>query len=218
MDKNFRTILFDLDGTLTDSSPGIFNSVKYALDKMSREIPADEVLNEFLGPPLEYSFEQFCGMDNEQAKRAADIYRERYKDYCVIENSLYDGIYDVLEQLKSAGKILAVATTKPVHFAEQIVSHFEIRKFFTAVCGFAPDGANGSKAGIIRNALKKCGEDDLGQAVMIGDRFYDIDGAKSVGIASIGALFGYGSRPELEKAGADYIASEPYEIAKIILK
>ena len=218
MDKNFRTILFDLDGTLTDSSPGIFNSVKYALDKMSWEIPADEVLNEFLGPPLEYSFEQFCGMDNEQAKQAADIYRERYKDYCVIENSLYDGIYEVLEQLKNAGKIIAVATTKPVHFAEQIVSHFGIRKFFTAVCGAASDGTNGKKAGIIRNALEKCGEDNLGQAVMIGDRFYDIEGAKAVGIDSAGVLYGGTDREELEKAGADYIVSKPKDILEIVLK
>lgn len=218
MSKNFRTVLFDLDGTLTDSSPGIINSLIYAFDKMSWETPDDEVLNKFHGPPLVYSFEEFCGMDAEQAKQAADFYRERYKDYCVIENSLYDGIYDVLEQLKNAGKTLAVATTKPEVMAEKIVSHFGIRKFFTAVCGAAPDGSNGRKADIIRNALEKCGEDDLGQAVMIGDRFYDIDGAKEVGIASIGALFGYGSRPELEEAGADYIASEPDEIAKIILK
>lgn len=218
MAENFRTILFDLDGTLTDSSPGIINSVRYALDKMNLKIPDDKVLNKFLGPPLTYSFEEFCGMGAEQAKQAAAVYRERYKDYCVIENSLYDGIYDVLEQLKSAGKILAVATTKPEVMAEKIVSHFGIRHFFTAVCGAAPDGSNGKKAGIIRNALEKCGEDDLGQAVMIGDRFYDMEGAKEVGIASIGALFGYGSRPELEEAGADYIASVPYEIAKIILK
>lgn len=218
MAENFRTILFDLDGTLTDSSPGIINSVRYALDKMSLKIPDDEVLNKFLGPPLTYSFEEFCGMGAEQAKQAAAVYRERYKDYCVIENSLYDGIYDVLEQLKSAGKILAVATTKPEVMAEKIVSHFGIRKFFTAVCGSAPDGSNGEKAGIIRNALEKCGETDLGQAVMIGDRFYDIEGAKAVGIASIGALFGYGSRSELEEAGADYIASVPKDILEIVLK
>lgn len=216
--KNYRTILFDLDGTLTDSSTGILNSVKYALDKMDWEIPDDTVLNNFLGPPLTDSFAEFCGMDGEQSYNAAAIYRERYKDYCVIENSLYDGICDVLEQLSGAGKILAVATTKPEIMAEKIVSHFGIRKFFTAVCGAAPDGANGKKADIIRNALEKCGEDDLGQALMIGDRFYDIEGAKEAGIASVGALYGYGSRSELEEAGADYIAAAPNEIVKIILK
>lgn len=218
MSKNFRTVLFDLDGTLTDSSPGILNSVKYALEKMSWEIPNDAVLNNFLGPPLTDSFAEFCGMDGEQSYNAAAIYRERYRDYCVIENSLYDGICDVLEQLSGAGKILAVATTKPEIMAEKIVSHFGIRKFFTAVCGAAPDGANGKKADIIRNALEKCGEDDLEQALMIGDRFYDIEGAKEAGIASVGALYGYGSRSELEEAGADYIAAAPNKIVKIILK
>lgn len=218
MSKNFRTVLFDLDGTLTDSSTGILNSVKYALDKMDWEIPDDTVLNNFLGPPLTDSFAELCGMDEEQSYNAAAIYRERYRDYCVIENSLYDGICDVLEQLSSAGKILAVATTKPEIMAEKIVSHFGIRKFFTAVCGAAPDGANGKKANIIRNALAACGEDDLGRALMIGDRFYDIEGAKEAGIASVGAFYGYGSRSELEEAGADYIAAAPNEIVKIILK
>ncbi|MDE6591488.1 MAG: HAD hydrolase-like protein, partial [Oscillospiraceae bacterium] len=204
MSKEFRTILFDLDGTLTDSSPGILNSVRFAFDKMNLEIPDDEVLNKFHGPPLTYAFTEFCGMDALQAKQATAYYRERYNDYCVIENSLYDGIYDLLEQLKSAGKNLAVATTKPEFMAEKIISHFGIRHFFTAVCGAAPDGANGKKADIIRNALEKCGETDLEQALMIGDRFYDIEGAKAVGIASVGALYGYGSSSELEEAGADY--------------
>lgn len=218
MSKNFRTVLFDLDGTLTDSSPGILNSVKYALDKMGWEIPDDSVLNKFLGPPLTDSFSEFCGMDGEQSYNAAAVYRERYRDYCVIENSLYEGIYDVLERLMGAGKILAVATTKPENMAEKIVSHFGIRKFFTAICGSAPDGTNGKKAGIIRNALEKCGENDLGQAIMIGDRFHDIEGAKEAGIASVGALYGYGNRSELEQCGADYIAESPEEIVKIILK
>ena len=96
MDKNYRTILLGLDGTLTDSTPGILNSVRFALDKMNLEIPDNEVLNKFHGPPLVYDFAEFCGMDDQQAKQAAAFYRERYKDYCVIENSLYDGIYDVL--------------------------------------------------------------------------------------------------------------------------
>lgn len=216
MPKNFRTVLFDLDGTLTDSSSGILNSVKYALDKMSWEIPDDAVLNNFLGPPLTDSFAKFCGMDGEQSYNAAAFYRERYKTACVAENLLYDGIYDVLEQLTAAGKILAVATTKPEIIAEKIISHFGIRKFFAAVCGSAPDGANGRKADIIRKALAACGEDDLSSAVMIGDRFYDIEGAKEVGIASIGAEYGYSAPCELQTAGADHIAKNPIDIVKII--
>ncbi len=218
MSKNFRTVLFDLDGTLTDSSAGILNCIRYALDKMNWEIPDETVLKKFLGPPLDYSYAEFCGMNAEQVRETVTLHRERYKEYCVTENSLYDGVYDVLKRLYEEGMQLAVATSKPERFSVPIVESFGIKKFFTAVCCAPANGADVGKAAVIGNALTACGEDDLGQAVMIGDRFYDIEGAKSVGIASIGALYGYGSRPELEEAGADYIASEPSEIAKIILK
>ena len=215
--KRYNTIFFDLDGTLTDSSPGILNSVKYALTEMGREIPDEKVLGEFLGPPLTDSFTQFCGMTDEEANEAADLYRSVYKDKCVTENSLYDGIYQTLESLQMQGKTLAVATTKPIYLAEKIVSHYGIRKFFTAVCGASPDGSGGDKAEVIKMALKVCGETDLSQALMIGDRFYDIEGARTVRIDSVGVLYGYGSRPELEKAGATYIVSSAAEIAELIL-
>lgn len=216
--KTYRTILFDLDGTLTDSSPGILDCVKYALTEMGRDIPDKSVLDKFLGPPLKYSFSEFCGMTDEEADKAAALYRSRYKDQCLIGNSLYDGIFDTLERLHKAGKIMAIATTKPKIMAERIVSHYGIMRFFASVCGAAPDGANGDKSELIRTALKICGETDLRQALMIGDRFYDIEGAKSVGIDSVGALYGYGSREELEKAGADHIVSSAMEIADLILK
>lgn len=216
--KRYKTIFFDLDGTLTDSSPGILNSVKYALTEMGRKIPDETILGEFLGPPLTDSFRKFCNMTEAEAKEAATLYRSVYKDKCVTENSLYDGIVQTLEQLKNAGKILAVATTKPIFLAEKIVSHYGIREFFTQVCGSAPDGAGGDKALVIKSALEVCGETDLSQALMIGDRFYDIEGAKTVGIDSVGVLYGYGSRPELEEAGATYIVSAAAEIAELILR
>lgn len=215
--KKYNTIFFDLDGTLTDSSPGILNSVKYALTEMDREIPDEKVLGEFLGPPLTDSFRQFCGMTDDEAKEAATLYRQVYKDKCINENSLYDGIVQTLERLKNAGKTLAVATTKPIFLAEKIVTHYGIRDFFIDVCGSAPDGSGGDKAEVIKMALKVCGETDLSQALMIGDRFYDIEGAKTVGIDSVGVLYGYGSRPELEKAGATYIVESAAEIAELIL-
>lgn len=215
--KKYNTILFDLDGTLTDSSPGILNSVKYALSQMGREIPDEKVLGEFLGPPLIDSFIKFCGMTEAEAKEAATLYRSVYKDKCVAENSLYDGIVQTLERLKNAGKVLAVATTKPIVLADKIVTHYGIREFFTDVCGSAPDGSGGEKAQVIKMALKVCGETDLSQVLMIGDRFYDIEGAKTVGIDSVGVLYGYGSRSELENAGATYIVSTASEIGDLIL-
>lgn len=220
MSKNFRTVLFDLDGTIADSGAGITNCVRYAFDKMNWKIPDETVLKKFLGPPLRFSFINFCGMSEEQAWKAFGFYRERYcdMDCCVTENSLFEGIYEVLEKLNGAGKRISLATTKPENTADRIVTYFDIKKFFTAVCGAANDGSRGVKSEVIRDALERCGEDDLSRAVMIGDRFYDIEGAKAVGIASIGVLYGGGSREELEKAGADYLVSEPSEIAKIILK
>lgn len=216
--SGFNTVLFDLDGTLTDSSPGIFNCVKHALSLLGRDIPDETVLKKFLGPPLKYAFTEFGGLDEATSEEAFRLYRQRYNEAGVTENSLYDGVYDMLERLHGTGLTLAVATTKVEFMAEKIIEHFGIRPFFTAVCGAAPDGSDGKKSDVIRKALRLCGEDDLKSAVMVGDRFYDIEGAREVGIASIGALFGYGEREELEKAGADYIASEPNEIAKIILK
>lgn len=215
--KQYRTILFDLDGTLTDSSPGILSSVKYALTEMGREIPDKTVLGEFLGPPLTDSFIKFCGMTEEEAKEAATLYRSVYRERCVTENSLYDGIVQTLERLKNAGKNLLVATTKPIVLADKIVTHYGIREFFIDVCGAAPDGTGGDKAAVIKMALKVCGETDLGQALMIGDRFYDIEGAKTVGIDSLGVLYGYGSRSELERSGATYLVSNAYEISELVL-
>lgn len=214
----YRTVLFDLDGTLADSGEGILNCVRYALDRMDWEIPDETVLKKFLGPPLDYSYAEFCGMNAQQVRETVTLHRERYKEYCVTENSLYDGIYEVLERLYSEGLRLAVATSKPERFSVPIVESFDIKKFFTAVCCAPANGADVGKAAVIKNALAACGEDDLSRAVMVGDRFYDIEGAKAVGIASIGALYGYGSREELEKYGADYIAENPDEIVKIILK
>lgn len=217
MSKNFRTVLFDLDGTLTDSSASILNCVRYALKKMNMEIPDETVLKKFLGPPLDYSYGKFCGMNAEQVRETVTLHRERYKEYCVTENSLYDGVYGVLERLYGEGVRLAVATSKPEKFSVPILEGFGIKKFFTAVCCAPANGADVSKAAVIGNALAACCEDDLSRAVMVGDRFYDIEGAKTVGIASIGALYGYGSRSELEQYGADYIVTSPGEIAKIIL-
>lgn len=217
MKKNYSAILFDLDGTLTDSSPGILGCVRYALDKMGRKIPEETLLKGFLGPPLADSLTKYCGMTLEEAEKAAWIYRIAYDDKCLTENSLFDGIYELLEQLKAAGKLLGVATTKPLVTADRILEHFGIKKFFDAVCGAAPDGSGGEKAGIIRNAMKELGVSDKGQVLMIGDRLYDINGAKTVGIDSAGVLFGYSSPGELEEAGADYLFGSPQEIAEFIL-
>lgn len=213
--KAYDTALFDLDGTIVDSSLGIINSIKYALTEMEREIPDDKTLRKFLGPPLEYSFTQFCGFSDTDAKTATELYRSRYKDFCVIESKLFSGIWEMLTALKNFGVIIALATTKPERFANRILAGFEIERFFTAVCG-GEHSSSECKETIIREAMRVCEASNSDSAVMVGDRLYDVNGAKSVGIDSIGALYGYGSREELETAGATYLASSTEGILNII--
>lgn len=216
--SRFNTILFDLDGTLTDSSPGIFNCVKHALTLLGRDIPDETVLRKFLGPPLRYSFTEFCGLDEDTAVQAVKLYRQRYDTVMTTENALYDGVESMLKQLHNSGTTIGVATSKPEKYAVKILESFGIKQYFKTVCGATPEDNRTEKAYLIEKALEQCGVTDLSTAVMVGDRFYDIEGARAVGIASIGALYGYGSRPELENAGADFTAASPDEIVKIILK
>lgn len=217
MIKKYNTILFDLDGTLTDSSPGIINSIKYALNELGKEIPDEAAFQKFLGPPLIYSFKNFCGFDDELANRAVKLYRQRYDKYCDIENALYDGICDTLDRLCSADKRLIVATSKPDIYAKRIVSHFGLDKYFDAVCGATLDESRNTKTMVIKYALGSCNVTDLEHTLMVGDRKHDIEGAANVGIDSIGVLYGYGDLSELKTAGANYIASSVSEIADIIL-
>lgn len=217
MKKNYDTILFDLDGTLTDSSSGIINSIKYALDELGREYPDEATMQKFLGPPLIYSFKNFCGFDDELANRAVKLYRQRYDKYCDVENALYDGICDTLGRLCTAGKRLIVATSKPDVYAKRIISHFGLDKYFDAVCGATLDESRNNKIMVMKYALESCNITDLEHTLMVGDRKHDIEGAKNVGIDSMGVLYGYGDLAELQTAGADYIASTVSEIADIIL-
>lgn len=215
MKMRYKTVLFDLDGTIVDSSPGIINSIKYALTRMEREIPDKKTLRKFLGPPLEYSFTQFCGFSDADAKTATELYRSRYKDFCVVETELYPGVREMLAELTDSGVVIALATTKPERFANQILTGLGIERFFTAVCGGELSRSD-RKETTIRESMRLCGVSNPDFAVMAGDRFYDIDGAKSVGIDSIGVLYGYGSREELETAEATHLASAADEIVKIV--
>ncbi len=204
--KTYNTILFDLDGTLTDPGLGITNSVMYALKKYGIEVSDRSELYKFIGPPLAESFEKYYGFSTEESYKAVDCYREYYRDRGLYENTVYDGIEDLLKELKAAGKTLIVATSKPEVFAKEVLRHFGLDKYFEYIAGGNLDGTRTVKAEVIAYALDSCGITDKENAVMVGDRMHDIVGAKTVGIDSIGVLFGYGSREELENAGADYIA------------
>ena len=215
---NKTHILFDLDGTLTDPGMGITNSVMHALTHFGITVTDRSDLYRFIGPPLMDSFMEYYGLTEEQAVEAVRVYREYFADKGWAENTVYSGIESLLADLVASGKMLLVATSKPQIFAERILVHFGLDKYFTHICGVALQAPRGySKADVIRDALDRAGVSDLTTAVMVGDRHHDIDGAKVVGISSVGVLYGYGDRTEHEAAGADAIAESVAELKAMLL-
>lgn len=214
----YQIVLFDLDGTITDSGPGIMNSVQYALGKFGITNPDRAVLRRFVGPPLDDSFERFYGLSPEEAKRGVQYYREYYSAGGIFENSVYDGMKETLQQLKENGCRIYLATSKPQVFSEQVLEHFGLLPYFDGIVGSFLDGSRVRKDEVVAEALRQAGitPENRGCAVMAGDREYDINGAHKNGIAAIGVLYGYGSREELEAAGADWIVERPEDILQIL--
>ena len=215
--KNFEYILFDLDGTITDSAKGITDSVKYALQKAGEEIPPYETLCRFIGPPLKTGFGEFCGMSDEAADMAVEYYREYYRVKGVLDCEVYPGIPKLLERLQSAGKKAVLATSKPEKFAKIILEHFGLSKYFYFIGGASLDDTRSEKYQVIEYVINTCGIKDKTAAVMVGDRFHDIEGARINGIASVGVLYGFGSRHELENAGADAFAESVSALESILI-
>ncbi|MDO9522277.1 MAG: HAD family hydrolase [Methanocorpusculum sp.] len=214
--KTYTNIIFDLDGTLTDPALGITNSVIYALEKYGIPVPDRSELLKFIGPPLIESFQEFYGLSRDEAKIAVDYYREYYREKGIIENSVFPGIEDLLKSLKENGKTLMVATAKVEQFAETVLEHFGIAKYFTCIAGSDLANTITYKGEIILSVLGRCSITDLEHTVMIGDRMHDMLGAKYASIDSIGVLFGYGTKEELENAGADIIATSVDDLKTIL--
>lgn len=212
----YKTILFDLDGTLTDPGVGITNSVAYALRKWNIEVEDRTSLYKFIGPPLQDSFMKYYDFDRDQSMQAIKYYREYFADKGIFENELYAGIEELLSQLKASGKAVGVATSKPEEFAVRILEHFHIDQYFDFVAGASMDETRNKKADVIAYGLDKYGITDLASTVMIGDREHDVLGAKQLGLDSIGVLYGYGDYEELKKAGATYIAETVQDILPLI--
>ena len=201
----FNTVLLDLDGTLTDSGPGILNSIRYSLKKMEIEIPSDEILKKFIGPPLGESYRVFIGLDHEKSLYAVECYREYYREKGIYENSLYPGVKEFLEYLSQKEIRIYLATSKPQVFAEQILKYFDIYEYFEGVIGSNIDGTRTDKSEIISVALDIAKVDDKDKVLMVGDRKHDVIGAHKNDIRCAGVLIGYGSREELMEEDADYI-------------
>lgn len=204
-----KAILFDLDGTLTDSGEGIINCAKLALEHYGLPIPSEAELRTFVGPPLHESFVRF-GVPEEEADNAIKIYRSRYIPIGKFENHPYDGIYHVLEQLKELGHTLYVATSKPETMSVEILEHFGMAKYFDIIAGASFDRSRSSKEDVIAYLLEQCG--DYEEKIMVGDTAFDVIGAKAHGIPTVGVSWGYGKVEDMEKAGAISIAHTMEEL------
>lgn len=201
----YDLVLFDLDGTLTDPKEGITNCVRYALNYFGIDENDEKKLLKFIGPPLVDSFKEFYGFSEEEAKLAVEKYRERFSDIGIFENTVIDGAGELLAYLKEKGKILALATSKPIVFAARITEKFGLSRYLDYQAGAELDGTRNYKNEVISKVIELSGITDLSKAVIIGDRKQDIIGAKKCGIASIGVRCGYAEENELEDAGADFI-------------
>jgi phosphoglycolate phosphatase len=206
-----NTVFFDLDGTLTDPKEGITRSIQYALERLSALVPEMDDLLWCIGPPLRASLAQLLNGDDDAAGEALALYRERFAETGLYENAVYAGIPDVLKVLKSQGKRLFVATSKPHVYAERIVEHFGLGDYFEIVFGSELDGTRVEKTDLLQYVIAQT-ETDPSEAVMIGDREHDMLGARNNGLSRIGVLYGYGSEAELRAAGAEQLVSSPAEL------
>lgn len=216
-----KYFLFDLDGTLTDPKVGITSCVQYALHSFGIEEPDLDKLEPFIGPPLKDSFMEFYGMDEEQARGAVEKYRERFKDKGLYENEVYPGVAPMLKLLSEKGFRLAVASSKPTVFVEKILEHFGIREYFKVVVGSELDGTRTDKDQVVMEALRQLfGAKPIlyNEIYMIGDRRFDVEGAKAMKVESVGVTYGYGGMEELREAHADYIVESVEELREFLLR
>lgn len=215
----YHTILFDLDGTVINSKEGITKCVQWALKAFDIDEPDLDKLECFIGPPLDTSFMKYYGFSKEKALLAVEKYRERYKPVGMYENTVYDGMEDLLSSLKAAGKTLALATSKPEVFAEEILSKAGLASYFDCITGSLLDGTRTQKADVITEALRRLlyKNDKYPGTVMVGDREHDIIGAKAIPIPSIGIRYGFAKGTELNDAGADYIFETVGELKDFLL-
>jgi len=212
-----KNVMFDLDGTITDSREGIINGIEYALKHFGMEAGDRKYLEKFIGPALSYSFKKEYNFNEEQAQTAVAKYREYYAVKGLKENRLYDGIKELIIDLAKNNINVILATVKPQKFSEEILEFFEIKEYFKFISGATMDGKRIDKADIIKYAIDNLGITNLDECIMVGDTRYDIIGAKNNNIKSIGVTYGFGEEEELKKLGADYIAHNADEIKNIIL-
>lgn len=211
----YNTIIFDFDGTVAETGRGVTNCVSYALEKLGRPVPGMDVLKKFVGPPLYESFRNFCGLGHEEAEQAVAFYRERYTVVGLFECDLYPGFEALVRELNARGAYVAVASGKPEMFLRRIIDHFGMTDCFRAVAGPDPSSHSSDKRGQVLSVLPEgCAPED---ACMVGDRCFDVDAGRALGMHTIAVEYGYGSREEFIRSGADEIAATVEELARMLL-
>ncbi len=208
-----KTILFDLDGTLTDSGEGILNCAALALEYFGIPVPSRQEMRVFVGPPLHDTFVKF-GVPEDQADKAIEIYRSRYIPIGKFENTPYPGIREMLETLQHQGHTLYVATSKPEGMSVEILEHFDLAKYFTRICGASMDRSRSTKEAVIEYLIRENGKTE--NMVMVGDTAFDVIGAKCNGIPAIGVSWGYGNVKDMEAAGAAAIVHSTEELLSLL--
>ncbi len=211
----YNAVLLDFDGTIADTGEGIFSSVRYAIEAMGFDPLPEDIIHTFIGPPVFSSFKRALNLSDEDSAKAVEKYRERYVESGIYQLEFYDGIQQLMEDMKKSGIKLAIASSKPENFIIKILDFLEMDNFFDYISSPESDKAPENKTSLVERAISHLGV-EKSRAIMIGDRYFDIDGAKGAGIDSIGVTFGFGSKDELQNAGATYIAESADDIRKII--
>lgn len=216
--RKYDYVIFDFDGTVTDTGEGILKSLQYSFEQMGDPIPDLSDLKRFIGPPIHYSFVTFYGVKEEDVPKYIEKYRERYRKIGIYECCLYDGMLDTLKTLKENGIKIGIASSKPISLIYDVMNYLKITGFFDAVVGTQFDDSNHSgKKDLVLQAITELGAADKSRVLMVGDRYFDIDGANGAGVDSCGVLFGYGNEQEFQEHGATYIVDSAAEIAKIAI-
>lgn len=215
--SQYNTVFFDLDGTITDSKPGILRCIRLALD--AKHIPYTEAqLDLMVGPPFRVSMRELLGVEGEIVEELIRIYRGEYEIAGWRECRVYDGMEDLFKRLRESGKRLAVATSKPLRFTNKMLNELGLSKYFDFIGGAESDSSRDSKIEVIRYVMENLKMENGDGVLMVGDRLYDIDGAKLAGMDSAGVLWGYGTREELTAHGATYLFETPDKLGDFLLK
>ncbi len=215
--KNYSVIAFDLDGTLSNPERGLVETFSYALGKMGIDFGEKQELKRFIGPPLYDEWQRVYGLTPQESSRALEFFHEYYSVYGWWDNELYDGVEKMLDDLKRANKTIVLATSKPEIFAKKILKLFGIDGYFDFIGGASTDKIRDKKWEVLEYSLESIGSPSCDECILVGDRVYDAEGAARCGIASLGVLYGHGSKSEIESSGFTEIAENVADIAKLLI-